>query len=446
MVTGKTDTRITEQQFREVWQRCEIAGRTFVAENGMTVRVIYPGRPNDGQGADFRDAVIITDKKLRTGDVEFHLRSGDWRGHHHHLDPLYNRVILHVVKQHNSNQGTVLQNGNEIPVVVIDGSSGIVSSRKETPSDEQSSTGWYCLSFTGCSGNENFGRQLDRAGKNRFLQKAERFSSEITGIGPGESLYRGMMTALGYSANKDAFFELARRVPLEHLEMKKDCRIPDEKYIFNLQLLLFGKAGFLSGDTMDRLCSAGLDRKLVEHMMSAVESGDVNDTMSPESWRLYRIRPCNAPFRRLAAMSYLLLRYRRKGLLKSVLDLIALVSDITKGRELEKVLIVSAGENNNTFLGNNRAAEIVVNVLLPFAFAYGENNDQPELSETALALYTHYPGLETNSLTRHMIRQLGFEKTAVRTALRQQGMIHMYKNLCTRGRCHACELREFKTG
>ena len=168
------------------------------------------------------------------------------------------------------------------------------------------------------------------------------------------------------------------------------------------------------------------------------------DAMTPGSWRSFRIRPCNSPFRRLAAMSYLLLKYRRKGLLKGMLDLMDSVSDATKPRDLEKGLVIST--DHISYLGKNRAAEIIVNVLLPFAFAYGDNNNEPELAEKAMALYTSYPGLEVNSLIRHMTRQLGLDKTAVNMAVRQQGLIHIYKNLCTQGRCHECELGKFKTG
>ncbi|HEY94571.1 MAG TPA: DUF2851 family protein [Dehalococcoidia bacterium] len=446
MVTGKKDIYITERKFREIWQSREITKRKFLSENSEIIRVIYPGRPNDSQGADFRDAVIITDDKLRTGDVEFHLRSSDWWGHHHHLDPVYNRVILHVVRQHNSGTGTTLQNGHEIPVVVIDDNSGLLPVRKGNPSEEQSSTDLKCLKFTGCTGKENFLSDLDRAGKNRFLQKAERFSSDITDFGPGESLYRGIMEALGYSGNKDTFMELARRVPLEFLEMEKENEIPDETYLFNLQLLLLGKAGFLTGENMERLCSAGLDRDLVKQMIGTFKLTDIYDTIPSGSWRLFRIRPCNSPFRRLAAMSYLLLKYRRTGLLKGMLYLIDSISDITKIRELEKDLVIMSGGNNSAFLGRNRAAEIIVNVLLPFIFAFGQNNDEPELSGKALALYTNYPALDMNSLIRHMVRQFGLSKKALNTAIRQQGMIHIYKNLCTRGRCQECELSEFKTG
>jgi len=443
---SKTESTITEKKFREVWQQYEIIGKTFVTENAMNVRIIYPGRPNDGQGADFRDAVIISGRELLTGDVEFHLRSGDWRGHGHHLDPVYNRVILHIVKQHNTRTGTFLQNGNEIPILVIDGSSDSLSVRNGTISNERCGAGVSCQNIARYVNNTVLGRYLDRAGKDRFLQKAERFSSEITGISPGESLYRAMMEALGYSGNKDAFLELARRIPLKCLEAKKDCRMPDTIYLYHLQSILFGKAGFMTAENTEKLCSAGLDREMVEQMIDAITSTDSYDAMSPGSWRSFRIRPCNSPFRRLAAMSYLLLKYRRKGLLKGMLDLIDSVSDLTQSYKLREDLVVSTQDNTITLLGKNRTTEIIVNVLLPFSFAYSRYKDKPESAENALALYTRYPKMEVNSLIRHMTRQLGVDRTAVNTAIRQQGLIHIYKSLCTRGRCHDCALSEFKTG
>lgn len=444
MIASKSGSNITEKQFREIWKYGDIAGQTLIAENGMIVRIIYPGRPNDGQGADFRDAVIMTDRKMRTGDIEFHLRSGDWRGHNHHLDPVYNRVILHVVKQHNTGTGTMLQNGSEIPVIVVNESTGALPFRNRAIRNERSNAGTSCLNIARYANNEDLERRLNRAGKNRFLQKAKKFSTDLTGIGPGESLYRGVMEAMGYSGNKDAFLELARKVTLEQLETKKDAEIPDEAYLLDLQVRLLGTAGFLTAINRGRLDSTGLDRELVEQMMNNIESFDSNNTMSPGSWRLFRIRPCNSPIRRLIAMSYLLLRYRKKGLLRGILDLVRSVSDAAKPRELEKELVVSA--DNTSYLGNHRTAEIIVNVLLPFTFACGENKNEPDLSEKAVTLYAKYPGLEMNSLIKHMIQQLGIEKTAVNTAIRQQGLIHIYKNLCTQGRCHECELGEFKTG
>lgn len=91
-------------------------------------------------------------------------------------------------------------------------------------------------------------------------------------------------------------------------------------------------------------------------------------------------------------------------------------------------------------VGKSRAADIVVNVLLPFAQAWGTNNKQPELAEKAFALYCSYPAISENTVEKHMRRQLGLKGTQVNSVRRQQGLIHIYKRWCTQGKCQECVL------
>ena len=88
---------ITEKEVVEIWKQQLLNRAGLVAEGGETIKIIYPGRVNDGRGADFRDAVITINQRIMRGDVEVHVKSGDWRIHRHQHDPAYNRVILHVV-------------------------------------------------------------------------------------------------------------------------------------------------------------------------------------------------------------------------------------------------------------------------------------------------------------------------------------------------------------
>ena len=88
-----------------------------------------------------------------------------------------------------------------------------------------------------------------------------------------------------------------------------------------------------------------------------------------------------------------------------------------------------------TLIGQGRAKEMVVNVLLPFSFAWGVRTSQSELKDRALELYRGYPRLEENQVTRQMRQQLfgqgGF------------GMVnsaHLYRNFCWEGGCHRCPL------
>ena len=51
---------ICERDVVDVWRQRVQAGTTLHDSNGESLTVVYPGRPNDGRGGDFRDAVIIS--------------------------------------------------------------------------------------------------------------------------------------------------------------------------------------------------------------------------------------------------------------------------------------------------------------------------------------------------------------------------------------------------
>jgi hypothetical protein len=58
----------------------------------------------------------------------------------------------------------------------------------------------------------------------------------------------------------------------------------------------------------------------------------------------------------------------------------------------------------------------------------------------AFDLYRHYPKLAVNTIERHMRNQLGISRYLVNSAQRQQGLIHIYKTLCSQGECHLCPI------
>jgi len=70
------------------WQ--SLSKADLVTEKGEPIRIVYPGRINNAQGADLLDAVINTSQGLCRGDIEVHAKSSNWRAHHHHLNPAYN--------------------------------------------------------------------------------------------------------------------------------------------------------------------------------------------------------------------------------------------------------------------------------------------------------------------------------------------------------------------
>jgi len=177
-------------------------------------------------------------------------------------------------------------------------------------------------------------------------------------------------------------------------------------------------------------------------------------TMSEDDWRFFKVRPGNLPVRRIAAMSHLLLRYRGEGIMAGLIGGPGEAAIDTGCHEMERALLVTAGSHKGLYgdsgqvdgsifpalLGRGRAADIVVNVLLPFAVALGQAGSHPELAEQALEIYRNYPVLTENTLERHMRKQLGINRYLVNSARRQQGLLHIYKTLCSQGKCRECPI------
>jgi len=298
---------------------------------------------------------------------------------------------------------------------------------------------------------------LDRAGEERFLTRAAKFLGDLTLMEPSQSLYQGIMVALGYSKNKLPFLELARKVPLGVLEAIVQGEVSDEECLARQQALLLGVAGLLPSQREGTYPESKLAHRWIDTLERAWDSADGIRVMSANAWHLFRVRPNNSPVRRLAAMSYLILRYREKGILT---ELVGLVQETPVGHgyhALEKGLLVTTGGcgashsdfgsssriESSTLVGRGRAADIVVNVLLPFTFAWSRFTSQPELERKALDLYYRYPRLAVNSVDRHMMYQLGLSCDLVDSARRQQGLTHIYNSFCTQGRCDCCVLAQY---
>ena len=431
--------KISEKLITLMWQ--QLLGRELITEGGERIKVIYPGRVNSDNGPDFRDTIIAIDgSNLLKGDIEVHVKPSDWYNHGHHFDSEYNNVILHVVTKHDGNSITVAQNGKPVPVVCL-------------PYEL-----WYqaylipyyrlpCFQLTKRRDEQALMELLGIAGEERFRQKASLFQAICQQEEAGQVLFQGMMRALGYSKNMKPFEELAHRVPLNFIE-----GIELRESLVLKQVWLLGTAGLLPSQ---RLCGGFLKEREVQELEQIWQLiAKKAKTMSENDWNFSHIYPNNSPVRRIVAQSYLLQRYRETGLLRGILQLVKEAPLIAGYRWLEDSLIVfgngywqdhfdfdvGAKTRKSALLGHGKAAEIIINVILPFAFSRGEIASEAGLKEKAIELYNHYPKLAENELTSHMARQLCLEDTADFTACQQQGLIHIFRNNCREGRCSECPL------
>ena len=412
--------------------------------------VIYPGRTNGDNGPDFRDAVIVNKSHLTKGDVEVHVKSSDWYSHKHHTDAEYNNVILHVVMWHDCNSATLLQSGKTVPVLCL--AKALRHQAYLLPYQQLP-----CFNILDHVDRQTLRKLLNAAGEERFKQKAMHFQTEI--LCPdsngtqkeeaGQVLFQGMMRALGYAKNTKPFKELADRMPLNIIEAREGLALK--------QALLLGTAGLLPSQRWPGKLSREKEVQELEQIWQF--AGKEVKTMKEGDWNFSHIYPNNSPVRRIVAQSYLIERYYEGTLPAGILQLVKEAPLPAGHRVLENGLTVASDGywrdhfdfdvasktkipriKYGALLGNSKAAEILVNVVLPFAFSWGELANEARLAEKAMELYRDYPRLAEHCITRHMTKQLSLEEFPDFTACHQQGLIHIFRNYCREGRCSQCPL------
>ena len=432
-----TRNRITfpEKQVSLIWQ--QVRGKELTSMEGEQIQVIYPGRTNGGSGPDFRDAVIVNESDLIKGDVEVHVKSSDWYSHGHRGDAEYNNVVLHVVLWHDCNAATLLQSGKSVPVLCL--SKALQHQAYMMPYQPLP-----CFQILDHMDKQTLGKLLNAAGEERFKQKAMYFQAQLKQEEAGQVLFQGMMRALGYAKNTKPFEELARRVPLDSIESREGLALK--------QALLLGTAGLLPSQRWQGKFATEKEGQELEQIWRP--EGKKVKTMGESDWNLSHIYPNNSPVRRIVAQSYLLERYCKGKLIAGIVHLVE-EAPLPKGHHvLENGLIVTSDgywQNHFDFdvrsktrisalLGHSKAGEMIVNVVLPFAFSWGKVASEPQLMKKAIELYNHYPKLAENEITRHMAKQLCLEASSDFTACHQQGLIHVFRSYCREGRCSQCPL------
>jgi hypothetical protein len=434
----KGDTN--EKQVTQAWLELLKSGCKLETETGQSLRVIYPGKTSDAPGSDFQDAVVDINKHIFKGNIEIHVNSSGWRSHQHHLNPAYNNVVLHVALRHDRTGDILLENGDAVPAVIL-GKYFRNENVKPAP-------GIVRCYGAGISNPDRLLEILNTAGAARFYEKARELQIQFQHQEAAQILYTGIMTALGYAKNKEPFGDLAGRVPLAALATSVN------ENITGAQARLIGTAGLLPSQRPECEYSPVENYAYVEQLEKAWANINQTEVMDFRYWQPFRVRPSNSPLRRMAGMCLLLLRYQQKGLLSGLRDLVADTLVENGGHVLEKGLMVrDEGYWGSRFdfgkgytglspwlIGEPRAGDIVINVLLPFVYALGRQDGDGERPEKALDLFRHYPAGESNTVIRHMQAQFGLKSQSVNSAQRQQGLLHLYKKWCTQGRCGECKV------
>lgn len=464
----------TEAVLAAIWnEQAPLRGPMWDCE-GNPVAVVYRGRWTAGSGPDFEGAMLALgeDGTLASGSVEMHLRCSDWWAHGHDSDPRYNSVALHVVLWPVGARPVTREDGATVPTLVLADYITLPTSElleRLVPlipnlgalSEEP------CWQRTIAWPLDKLLERIDEAGDARLLSKAAGMEGGLSEYGADELFYRGIMDALGYSANRAPMRELAQALPLSQLLTLPLSHIESERAAL-LEPLLLGAAGLLPSQ---RVLSNPLDWLSSQYAEEAERLWSANAAMldlpnehaMSASWVTDRVRPANSPPRRLAAAARILARllWSPGGMLGPFVEAaacaatpaalvkqwIAILTVHGDGfwathSDFGHPLAANANTEETALVGRSRAADIVVNIVMPLLLALAERDGMNQLRERIFAAYAAFPKLAENKVTRAMTDEaLGPRKArSINGARRQQGLLHLYRLYCEARRCYECPI------
>jgi len=473
---GEANRNIREEVVRCLWFGGHFSPDQLVTDDGRRLEVISPGWWNVEGGPDFIRAEMLLEGSGRVvGDIEVHTVASSWYAHGHDRQPEYDNVVLHVVMWDDAQGRPILRHPGD-PIAQLTLSRFVEEEVSElveiidlegepVPPPPAAPTRYCGQAFaSGELSREWLGRLLDIAGDHRLLGKAERLRRLQDTLPLEQILYESTAEALGYKNNRMPFLQLADLLPINTLReiAPADGPAPDRQEV--LEAALYGAAGFLAdalaGDPDEET------RSYVRRLRARWDElpPRVRELrMSSAHWSFGGTRPVNYPPRRIAALACLYGRHLREGLFGHLVRILHTVQARGRGRIDTALRAALTGVftqlahpywshryrfggkrlgRPRSLVGEERAASILLDVLIPLLLAGGDLAKEPELVRRLHLLWSGLPRRAPNVVVKRMLRVLfgeGAGADIVNTARRQQGLHQLYNDFCGSHRgCASC--------
>ena len=408
-----------------VWKHRLWRSEDMVTNTGKKVRVVDPGLLNTDAGPDFFNAKIEIDGHMWVGNVEMHYRATDWKRHHHDSDKAYDSVILHVVAKDDAPVRRT--NGELIPQLVLEVSpqfnadyASLVGATIEVP----------CATKIKQVPHLTIVEWVEGLAFARLHGKVERIHQLLDSFnGSWEDVcYVTLARNFGFGINNDAFERLARRTPLRLLGKHSDS-------VLQIEALLFGQAGML--DAQKPGMDSYYNQLCTEY---AFLSNKFQLTpMEKESWKLFRIRPQNFPYRRIAMLAQFIeggFRMMNRILeAEGEKEMRALFEVELSGYWTKHYTFGKPNERATATLSRSSTDIILINTVAPLLYAYGELTGNYEMTDKAIKLLEDLRA-ESNSIVSHFVAY-GIDCP---DALTSQALVQLKREYCDARKCIYCKI------
>lgn len=414
-----------EKLMQYVWKHRLWRSEDMVTNTGKKVRVVDPGLLNTDAGPDFFNAKIEIDGHMWVGNVEMHYRATDWKRHRHDSDKAYDSVILHVVAKDDAPVRRT--NGELIPQLVLEVSpqfnadyASLVGATIEVP----------CATKIKQVPHLTIVEWMEGLAFERLHGKVERIHQLLDSFnGSWEDVcYVTLARNFGFGINNDAFERLARRTPLRLLGKHSDS-------VLQIEALLFGQAGML--DAQKPGMDSYYNQLCTEY---AFLSNKFQLTpMEKESWKLFRIRPQNFPYRRIAMLAQFIeggFRMMNRILeAEGEKEMRALFEVELSGYWTKHYTFGKPNERATATLSRSSINIILINTVAPLLYAYGELTGNYEMTDKAIKLLEDLRA-ESNSIVSHFVAY-GIDCP---DALTSQALVQLKREYCDARKCIYCKI------
>ena len=407
-----------------IWKHKLYQHDSLFTEEGEPIQIVHPGRHNTNAGPDFFDARIRIGETLWAGNIEIHVRASDWNKHGHQNDPVYRNTILHVVAI--SDLPVFNDLAASVPVLVVKCPQWIEDNYEMLLKSHE----WIgCASLLYQVDPFRIKFFLNGIVIERLKQKMDTISKMLSDTKEdwGETFYCMLARNFGLKENALPFEMVARSLPQSVLARHHDS-------LFQIEALLFGQAGLLGDELFGDEYYLELRK---EYRFLAVKYG--LRPIAGHLWKFMRMHPGNFPTIRLAQFAALI--HSSKGLFSAVIEANNL-------EDLQKLFMVKASDywdshynfnkpsvNRKKVFGNQIFSLIVINVVVPFYFLFGESQNKLILKDRALEILEQMPA-ENNSA---MNRWAGAGVVAA-NALESQALLQLQHNYCEPRKCLDCTI------
>lgn len=480
---------IPETILAAVWKEQKF-NRDLVTETGEKIEVMYVGDENNETGGpDFINARIKIGNLTYLGDIEVDNTQGDWRHHGHNLNKRFNKVILHVIVNNESNTKVVYSQDsrriNTFCMAHFIDEQLYEKLRKSIIIESDNRTNKvHCYKVASYASEKAKIEILTELGLARFKRKCERMisrlreliyvdnnhvSEPLASYSFPEEVYQMQLTheelnkrqvwmqlfyeevfeALGFSQNKQIMQNLAHQVDIDFI---KKIPASKEDFIPVIEAIYFKVSGLIPDDT------GKLHENVIHYLRSIQESWEkfgqlyTGKIYHETDWHFAKQRPQNFPTLRIAAGARFMKILLHENMIETMIKKFVEIHTITVVKSsIRSMFVLKADgfwqkhftfetksyEDNKYFIGSSRADEIFINVVLPFLYTYFHLFGKPKLSQRAISIYTEITADTDNHLVREVAEALKLEHSWNKAVL-SQGMIELFRSYCSKEKCEEC--------